>query len=96
MKQYPLLAVTLILFTAPLFAKDNISTESFNTVLEEGLSSAKDIKKNMARNIGSERVTFAGEVITAGPSRRNPLKFNVFLKEDEIKSPSDEKTSDDN
>ncbi|WP_409477326.1 hypothetical protein [Pseudobdellovibrio sp. HCB154] len=81
-------------FASPLFAKDSISTESFNTVLEEGLSTEKDIKKNIVRNIGSERVTFAGEVITAGPSRRNPLKFNVFLREDEIKSASDEKKSE--
>lgn len=85
----------MYLFASPLFAKDSISTESFNTVLEEGLSTEKDIKKNIARNIGSERVTFAGEVITAGPSRRNPLKFNVFLREDEIKSASDEKKSED-
>lgn len=89
------IATVMCLFASPLLAKDSISTESFNTVLEEGLSTEKDIKKNIVRNIGSERVTFAGEVITAGPSRRNPLKFNVFLREDEIKSASDEKKSED-
>lgn len=96
MKQCLLVTITLMLVTSPLFAKDSISTESFNTVLEEGLSAAKNTTKDIARNIGSERVTFAGEVITAGPSRRNPIKFNVFLKEDEIRSLSDEKNSDSN
>ena len=96
MKKCLLVTITLILVTSSLFAKESISTESFNTVLEEGLSSEKDIKKNIARNIGSERVTFAGEVITAGPRRRNPIKFNVFLKEDEIRSLSDEEKSDSN
>ncbi|MCM2352871.1 MAG: hypothetical protein NDI63_04580 [Pseudobdellovibrio sp.] len=96
MQQRLFVIVTLMyLFASPLLAKESLSTESFNTILEEGLSSEKNIKKNIVRNIGSERVTFAGEVITAGLSRRNPLKFNVFLREDEIKSASDEKKSED-
>nr|BFD58820.1 hypothetical protein CKG001_09270 [Bdellovibrio sp. CKG001]BFD62245.1 hypothetical protein BdHM001_09260 [Bdellovibrio sp. HM001] len=66
-------------------AKDVVSTGTFNQMIDEGNAAAKDLNATIARNVSSTGgATFKGDVITVVDSKRNPVKYNPFLIEDEV------------
>jgi len=66
-------------------AKDVVSTGTFNQMIDEGNAAAKDLNATITRHVSSTGgATFKGDVITVVDSKRNPVKYNPFLIEDEL------------
>lgn len=82
------LIALLILLPALSFAKKDeaYTADEFNKIIDEGSSSEKTFRQKMERNINSAKeITFEAEVISLGRKYRNPIKYNVFIAEDEVR-----------
>lgn len=80
-------AILFVVAAVPEYAlaKDVVSTGTFNQMIDEGNAAAKDLNATIARNVSSTGgATFKGDVITVVDSKRNPVKYNPFLIEDEV------------
>lgn len=78
--------LVFILMNLPIvaFAKEEVSTDSFNQMISEGNVAERDIRTKTRNITSTGGATFKGEVITVVDSKRNPVKYNPFIEDDDV------------